>query len=111
MMIRYKVNDIAKDLGVTGKEIVNVLQEYAAPDAKKKSAQSALTEEELNIVLEQFTKKFEVKSIEAYLASAANTGPEIEPAASMTDNIIAVNCFLFIFVSLIVPAISLCENT
>ena len=49
MMIRYKVNDIAKDLGVTGKEIVNVLQEYAAPDAKKKSAQSALTEEELSI--------------------------------------------------------------
>ena len=76
MMIRYKVNDIAKDLGVTGKEIVNVLQEYAAPDAKKKSAQSALTEEELNIILEHFTKKFEVKSIDAYLASAANTNEE-----------------------------------
>ncbi len=84
MMIRYKVNDIAKDLGVTAKEIVNVLQEYAAPDAKKKSAQSALTEEELNIVLEHFTKKFEVKSIEAYLASAANT--EEEPTADAAED-------------------------
>ena len=72
MMIRYKVNDIAKDLGVPAKEIVNTLQEYAGPDTKKKSAQSSLTEDELNIVFEHFTKKFEIGDLNSYLASASN---------------------------------------
>ena len=89
MMIRYKVNDIAKDLGVAAKEIVNVLQEYAAPDTKKKSAQSALTEDELNLVFEHFTKKFEIGSLESYLASASKEDEEQEtenvPGESQTE--------------------------
>lgn len=66
MMIKYKVSEIAKDLRVPAKEIAAALAEHSDGSAKKKNAQSALTEEELNIIFEHFTQKNKGENIEAY---------------------------------------------
>ena len=68
MMIKYKVSEIAKDLKVTAKDIAAALAEHSDGSAKKKNAQSTLTEEELNIIFEHFTQKNKGENIDAYLA-------------------------------------------
>ena len=68
MMIKYKVSEIAKDLKVAAKDIAAALAEHSDGNAKKKNAQSTLTEEELNIVFEHFTQKNKGENIDAYLA-------------------------------------------
>ena len=68
MMIKYKVSEIAKDLKVAAKDVVAALAEHSDGNAKKKNAQSTLTEEELNIIFEHFTQKNKGENIDAYLA-------------------------------------------
>ena len=82
MMIKYKVSDVAKDFGVTGKEIVEVLTKYGYPG--KKSA-SALEERELNVIFEYFTQKHHSDNLDAYFATAndkAKEAPKAEPVAA-----------------------------
>ena len=47
MTVKYRVGDVAKDLGVASKDIIALLAEFV--DTPKKSV-TTLTEEELNIV-------------------------------------------------------------
>ncbi len=67
MMIKYRVSDVAKDFGVPGKEIIELLAKYV--DTPKKSA-TALQEDELDLVFEYFTQKHQVESLDAYFAAA-----------------------------------------
>ena len=67
MMIKYRVSDVAKDLGVPGKEIIELLGKYA--DTPKKSA-TALTEDELDLVFEYYTQKHQMDSLDDYFAQA-----------------------------------------
>ena len=67
MMIKYRVSDVAKDLGVPGKEIIELLAKYA--DTPKKSA-TALTEDELDLVFEYYTQKHQMDSLDDYFAQA-----------------------------------------
>ncbi len=67
MMIKYRVSDVAKDLGVAAKEVIEVLAKYI--DTPKKTA-TALVEEELDIVFEYYTQKHQVASLEDYFAKA-----------------------------------------
>ncbi len=65
MIVKYKLSELAKDLNVESKEIISLLSKYS-DDAKKTG--STLNEEELNIVFEHFTKKTELKTLDAYFA-------------------------------------------
>ncbi len=67
MMIKYRVSDVAKDFGVAGKEIIELLARFS--DTPKKSA-TALVEEELDIVFDYFTQKHNVDNLDAYFADA-----------------------------------------
>ena len=67
MMIKYRVSDVAKDFGVAGKEIIELLARFS--DVPKKSA-TALVEDELDIVFEHFTQKHNMDNLDAYFAEA-----------------------------------------
>ena len=71
--IKYKVADVAKDLKLPVKDIVDTLSEKFP--AKK--AQTVLTEQELNYVFEHYTKEKEVTSFAPYFAMANQ--PKEEP--------------------------------
>ncbi len=77
MVGKYKVHEVAKDLDVPSKEIIEMLGAYY-PDAKKHS--TALTPEELSVVFEFYTKKHSVQNLDEYFAAAAEKKPRKEPA-------------------------------
>ncbi len=76
MMIKYRVSDVAKDFGVPGKEIIELLAKYF--ETPKKSA-TALEENELDIVFEYYTQKFATDNLDAYFATANERPAKEEP--------------------------------
>ena len=67
MTVKYKVSDFAKDLNVSAKK---VLDELAAMGSTGKKNSSTLEENELNYLLEKFSKDNSVASLDEYLNSA-----------------------------------------
>ncbi len=67
MLIKYRVSDVAKDLGLASKEIIEVLAKYV--DTPKKTA-TALQEEELDIIFDYYTQKYQVENLDEYFAKA-----------------------------------------
>ena len=67
MIIKYKLSDLAKDLGQQNKTLIDLFTQWTG-EVKKHT--SVLTEEELNRVFEHFTKQTEEPSLDEYLASA-----------------------------------------
>ena len=67
VVIKYKLSDVAKDLNVQNKELIDFL--YQTLGESKKHT-SPLTEAELNHVFEHYTQKNSEASLDAYLASA-----------------------------------------
>ena len=53
-VVKYKLGELAKDLAVSSKEIIALLQEAYGGEAKK--TQTSLTENELDYVFEHYTK-------------------------------------------------------
>ena len=80
MMIKYKLSEVAKDLGVAPKDVAAALFEHSGAKAKRKNAQSTLTEDELNVIFECFTQKSKIDDVEAYLASSAAKAEPEAPA-------------------------------
>ena len=76
MMIKYRVTDVAKDFGVSSKEIVDLLAKYFQP--AKKSA-TALEENELDVIFEYYTQKFNTDNLDAYFATANDRKAKEEP--------------------------------
>ena len=72
--IKYKVADVAKDLKLQVKDVLDTLGEKFP--AKK--AQTALTEQELNYVFEHYTKAKEVTSFAQYFAMASQPKEELK---------------------------------
>lgn len=66
MMIKYRVHELAKDLGIPNKEIIELIKEYFGVEKKH---MTALTEEELSLVLEHYTQKTEVQNFDEYFSS------------------------------------------
>lgn len=62
---KLKINDVAKDLGITGQALSDFLKEKL--DVAKKPAAS-LTPEEMNFVLEHFSQNNQVDTFEEYFA-------------------------------------------
>ena len=73
MTIKYKVSDVAKDLNVPAKQIIELLAEKGG-EPKKTGAN--LTEQELNYVFEHFTQKNAEKSLDAYLGTEKKPQPK-----------------------------------
>ena len=68
MVLKVKINEVAKDLEISAKDVVEVLDKYTGTAHK---TQSVLTSEELNIVFEYFTQKNQVESFNDYFALQA----------------------------------------
>ena len=75
MMMKYRVHEVAKDLNMPNKFVIDLLQKYCN---ETKKHMTALTEEELDLVLESFTQSHQVKSLDGYFAD--NQPEEKEPA-------------------------------
>ena len=73
-MIKYKVRDVAKDLGVSVKEISDILEKNCGVTKK---AMATLEESELNIVFDALTQKNNVANFDKFFASRNKTA---EPA-------------------------------
>ena len=77
MIKKIKISDAAKDLGVSSQEIIDI---FAAKGDTKKKASTGLDENEMNSVLEYFTKKNSVENFDEYFASKNDPKPVREEA-------------------------------
>ena len=82
MTVKYKVSDFAKDLNVSAKK---VLDELAAMGSTGKKNSSTLEENELNYLLEKFSKDNSVKSLDEFLNSAKAPKAEPKPAEKKAE--------------------------
>ncbi len=78
MTKKYKVNEVAKDLQATNKEVIEILQTLGG---EPKKATTALTEEELDLVFDRVTQKNSVESFDAYFAKREEV-PANQPATA-----------------------------
>ena len=65
MMMKYRVREVAKDLDIPNKEVLDTLQKYF-PEPKK--YMTALTEEELDVVFESFTQQRKLENLDGYFS-------------------------------------------
>ena len=72
MMKKYRVNEVAKDLNVENKDVIEALKPFS--DEPKKYM-TALTEEDLDVVFDTFTKENSVESFDAYFAEREDAHP------------------------------------
>ena len=83
-MNKNKVSDMAKDFGLTSKDILSVLSTYE--DGSKKPSQ-VLSADEVNLIFEHLTQKHQVKieSIYAESAPQKKTEPKATPAPAQNQ--------------------------
>lgn len=65
MIDKYRVHEVAKDLNVPTKEVVDVLADNFEGERK---SMTALNEEEVSVVLNQYTKETQVENFDGYYA-------------------------------------------
>ena len=82
MTVKYKVSDFAKDLSISAKK---VLDELNAMGSTGKKNSSTLEENELNYLLEKFSKDNSVKSLDEFLNSAKAPKAEPKPAEKKAE--------------------------
>lgn len=66
MVLKYRIHELAKDLGVKSKEITELVKKYTGCE---KTHMASLEPKELNIILDYYTQKNEVKSFDEYFAT------------------------------------------
>ena len=69
MIKKVKINDLAKDINVSGNDISELLESVCGV---KKKPTSTVTEEEINIVLEHYTQQNQVIGFDAYFDQRKN---------------------------------------
>lgn len=65
MLVKYRVHEVAKDFDVPSKEVIELLKNYFG---ETKKHMTALTEDELNVVFDYYTKKTALQSFDSYFA-------------------------------------------
>lgn len=75
MMIKYRVREVAKDLDIPNKEVIDDLAEYFT---EPKKYMTALTEEELDVVFDAFTQKRNMENLDEYFADREETAPAVK---------------------------------
>ena len=68
-MIKYKVKDAATDLGVSNKEIIEILEKHCGVTKK---TMTTLEESELDVIFDVITKKNKVENFDEYFAARNN---------------------------------------
>lgn len=76
MMIKYRVHEVAKDLNVPNKDVIDTLQKYTG---ETKKHMTALTENELDVVFDTFTQGHSVESLDSYFSQASQPEVVVEP--------------------------------
>ena len=90
---KYKLSDVAKDLGVSAAEITELLLRL---DETPKKSTTALTDSELDLVFEHYTTKNAVSDFKEYFAvldqkpAKPKPAPKAAPAPAKPDNAPAV---------------------
>ena len=82
-MNKNKVSDMAKDFGLTSKDILSVLSTYE--DGSKKPSQ-VLSADEVNLIFEHLTQKHQVKIESIYAESAPQKKTESKAAPAPAQN-------------------------
>lgn len=78
MMIKYRVREVAKDLDIPNKDVLDTLSKYF-PEPKK--YMTALEENELDVVFETFTQQRSVDNLDAYFSERGGSAvPAVQPA-------------------------------
>ena len=67
--VKYKVSQLAKDMGMTGKELVELLKKNGNPE-KKYTTTTTLEGDELDMAYEIITKEHSVENFDEFLAQA-----------------------------------------
>ena len=79
MIIKVKVSDVAKDFGKNNKDIIGILSNYCEG---KKTANTVLEENELNILFDKLTQDNSVASFDEYFGSVKKAEkPQAKKAA------------------------------
>ncbi len=73
MTVKYKLSDLAKDLGLKSKDISDILTNAGKPP---KSNSHNLSEQELNIVFDVITQQNEIESLAVVFAPAADAAEQ-----------------------------------
>ncbi len=74
MMIKYRVHDVAGDLNVPNKEVIDTIKKYTG---EEKRHMTALEENELDVVFEEFTQKNSLKNFDEYFAEGVHETPVV----------------------------------
>ena len=83
MTNKYKISELAKDFGLTSKDIIKIIAEKTG--AEKKSG-AALDENEISLVFNTLTKQNEVKSFADYFATGAESRAAAKKAREEEKN-------------------------
>ena len=75
MAKKIKLSEAAKDLNVPAQELIDF---FAAKGDNKKKTSTGLDQDEMNLLLEHYTKLHEVSSFDAYYASAKEPKPAVQ---------------------------------
>lgn len=76
MMIKYRVHEVAKDLNLPNKDVIDTISDVMG---ETKKHMTALTEEELDVVFDSFTQKHSVESLEPYFEQGNKQEGIVEP--------------------------------
>jgi len=87
MMIKYRVHEVAKDINIPSKDIIDLLARYYDEPRKH---MTALTEEELNLVFEHYSKDMAVENFDAYFAIGEEKRKEAQAALKAAEEVKAV---------------------
>lgn len=83
MTNKYKISELAKDFGLTSKDIIKIIADKTGAD--KKSG-AALDEKEISLVFDALTKQNEVKSFADYFATGAESRAAAKKAREEEKN-------------------------
>ena len=77
--VKYRVREVAKDFGLSNKEITEILTNYATAP---KSTMQVLTDEELSLIFEYLTQHHQMESLAEVYAEGAQPGQKKQEAPS-----------------------------
>lgn len=83
MTNKYKISELAKDFGLTSKDIIKIIADKTGAD--KKSG-AALDEKEISLVFDTLTKQNEVKNFADYFATGAESSAAAKKAREEEKN-------------------------
>ena len=77
MLIKYKLGDLAKDLGLPNKDVIAAMGSFGAD----KKHTTVLTEDELNFVFDALTQKHSAPNFDQYFVESKGGASATQPAA------------------------------